>query len=71
MVWGVSLRSRRSRDRFPASSELFFQKDGDCEEGGREEREKWKKEKRGKRKGERTVKEKNLFFCNFSAGISF
>ena len=48
-----------------ALAELFFQRDGDCEEGGREEREKWKKEKRGKRKGERTVKEKNFFFVIF------
>ena len=47
------------------SAELFFQRDGDCEEGGRDKREKWKKEKRGNRKRERTVKEKKLFFVIF------
>ena len=30
-----------------------------------------RKEQKGKRKGERTVKENKTFFLNFSAGISF
>ena len=54
---------------------VFFLKDGDCEEGGSEERERGKRQEtregREKSKEERTEKEKNFFFSFFRALLVF
>ena len=54
--------SGRSRDQIPASAVMFFPKDGNCEESGRQRRERKGEEAAIGKKVKREMKGKNSFF---------